>query len=74
LHENLYVTTAGNFSVPALMCTIQMLGVDKVMFSVDWPYESNKVGVEFLRRLPISTDDLEKIAYRNATRILRVQP
>jgi predicted TIM-barrel fold metal-dependent hydrolase len=74
LRENLYVTTAGNFSVPALICTIQMLGVDKVMFSVDWPYESNIVAVEFLRRLPIGTDDLEKIAYRNAARVLRVQP
>jgi predicted TIM-barrel fold metal-dependent hydrolase len=74
LRENLYVTTSGNFSVPAFMCTVQMLGVDNVMFSVDWPYESNKVAVEFLRRLPISTDDLEKIAYRNAARVLRVQP
>jgi predicted TIM-barrel fold metal-dependent hydrolase len=43
-----------------------------LMFSVDWPYESNMVAVEFLRRLPIGTDDLEKIAYRNAARVLRV--
>lgn len=49
-----------------------MLGADKVMFSVDWPYESNKVGVDFLKRLPVSADDMEKIAYQNATRILRL--
>lgn len=72
LRENLVVTTSGQFSVPALMCTMLMLGADKVMFSVDWPYESNLVGVDFLKRLPVSTDDLEKIAHRNAERILRL--
>jgi len=72
LRENLVVTTSGNFSVPALVCTLLMLGADNVMFSIDWPYESNKVGVEFLKRLPVSADDLEKIAFGNATRILRL--
>jgi predicted TIM-barrel fold metal-dependent hydrolase len=72
LRENLTVTTSGNFSFPALICTTMMLGVDNVMFSVDWPYESNKVGTEFLTRLPISRDDLEKLAYKNATRILKL--
>jgi len=72
LHENLNVTTSGNFSVPALICTMLMLGADKVMFSVDWPYESNKVGVDFLKHLPVSAGDLEKIAFRNATDLLRL--
>lgn len=72
LRENLVVTTSGNFSVPALICTMLMLGADKVMFSVDWPYESNLAGVDFLKRLPVSTDDLEKIAFRNAIRILHL--
>ncbi len=72
LRENLVVTTSGNFSVPSLICTMLMLGADKVLFSVDWPYESNKVGVDFLRRLPVSGDDLEKIAFRNATRLLHL--
>jgi predicted TIM-barrel fold metal-dependent hydrolase len=72
LRDNLTVTTSGNFSVPALLCTISMLGADKVMFSVDWPYESNRVGVDFLKHLPVSLDDLEKIAYGNASRLLRL--
>jgi predicted TIM-barrel fold metal-dependent hydrolase len=72
LRENLVVTTSGNFSVPAFMCTVMMLGVDKVMFSVDWPYESNQVFVDFLKRLPVSADDLEKIAHRNAAELLHV--
>ena len=39
MKENVWVTTSGNFSPPALRCTIDILGIDRVMFSVDWPYE-----------------------------------
>jgi predicted TIM-barrel fold metal-dependent hydrolase len=72
LRKNLTVTTSGNFSAPSTLCTLMMLGVDKVMFSVDWPYESNKVGVDFLRHLPVSADDREKIASGNAARVLHL--
>ena len=70
--ENLVVTTSGNFSVPSLMCAINTIGIDNVMFSVDWPNESNKAGVDFLNHIPISKTDLEKIAHRNAERILKI--
>lgn len=72
LRDHVLVTTSGNFFTPALLCTMLALGSDNIMFSVDWPYESNKEGCAFLRHLPISEDDLEKIAYRNAERILRL--
>lgn len=72
LHENLIVTTSGNFSEPAFTCTVKMLGIDNVLFSVDWPYESNQVGVTFLRGLPLSPQDMEKVAHANAERVLKL--
>jgi len=72
LRENLIVTTSGNFSVPSLLCTMLTLGIDNILFSIDWPYESNAVGVKFLEELPISAGDKEKIAYLNAERFLRL--
>lgn len=72
LTQNLAVTCSGNFSVPAFLCTVMTLGVDNVMFSVDWPYESDAAAVEFLKRLPLGSSDLEKVAHRNAERILRL--
>jgi predicted TIM-barrel fold metal-dependent hydrolase len=72
LTENLVVTCSGNFSAPAFLCTVAALGVDNVLFSVDWPYESNIGAVEFLRRQPLAREDLEKVAHRNAERILRL--
>jgi 2,3-dihydroxybenzoate decarboxylase len=38
------------------------LGVDNVLFSVDWPYESNVAAVEFLKRQPLDPHQMEKVA------------
>jgi predicted TIM-barrel fold metal-dependent hydrolase len=72
LRENLVVTCSGNFSSPAFLCTMMALGVDNLLFSVDWPYESNEVAVEFLKTQPLAADDLEKVAHLNAERVLRL--
>ena len=70
--ENLLVTTSGNFCASALRCTIDVLGIDNVMFSVDWPYESNKVAVNFLNDAPLTDIEKEKLSARNAERVLRL--
>ena len=72
LTENLVVTCSGNFSAPAFLCTTMALGVDNVLFSVDWPYESNVAAVDFLKRQPLGPRDLEKVAHLNAERVLRL--
>ena len=72
MHENVWVTTSGNFSAPALRCTVDILGIDRVMFSVDWPYESNKIAVAFLENLDLAAEDLEKLAHGNAERLLKL--
>lgn len=72
MKENVWVTTSGNFSPPALRCTVEILGIDRVMFSVDWPYESNKLGVAFLNDLGLAQPALEKLAHGNAERLLRL--
>jgi 2,3-dihydroxybenzoate decarboxylase len=70
LTENLVVTCSGNFSAAAFQCAVMALGVDNVMFSVDWPYESNLVAVDFLKRQALSEQDLAKVAHLNAERVL----
>ena len=72
LTENLVVTCSGNFSTPAFACTVAALGVDNVLFSVDWPYESNVAAVDFLKRQPLAPADMAKVAYRNAERVLKL--
>jgi len=48
------------------------LGIDNVIFSVDWPYESNTLGRVWLDGLPLSGEDKEKVAHRNAERVLKL--
>jgi len=72
LLENLLITCSGNFSLPAFQCAVGAFGLDNMMFSVDWPFESNKVGVDFLSHLPLSPADLEKFAHGNAERVLKL--
>jgi predicted TIM-barrel fold metal-dependent hydrolase len=72
LTENLVVTCSGNFSAPAFLCSVMAMGADNVLFSVDWPYESNAAAVDFLKRQPLTPDDMAKVAHRNAERILRL--
>jgi predicted TIM-barrel fold metal-dependent hydrolase len=51
---------------------VKALGVKNVLFSVDWPYESNVTAVEFLRRQLLSSDEMEQVAHGNAERILHL--
>jgi predicted TIM-barrel fold metal-dependent hydrolase len=46
--------------------------VDRILFSVDYPYAANTAGREFLDGLPVGADDLEKISHGNADRILKL--
>jgi 2,3-dihydroxybenzoate decarboxylase len=70
--DNLLVTTSGNWYEPAFQLTLTALGADRILFAVDWPYEANKVGVEFLEKISVSEADRAKIAHRNAERLLRL--
>lgn len=70
--RNFYVTTSGFFSDPALLCTVQELGVDRILFSVDYPFEGIPPGPKWLERIPLCDEDKAKIASGNAMRLLRL--
>ncbi len=36
--NHFYITTSGNFSNPALLCCVQEMGVDRILFAIDWPF------------------------------------
>jgi predicted TIM-barrel fold metal-dependent hydrolase len=70
--EHFHVTTSGFFSDTALRCTIEEMGIDQVLFAVDWPFVANKPGVDWLKAAPLSEDERTKIAEGNAMRLLRL--
>ena len=36
--NNFWITTSGNFSNPALLCCVMEMGIDRILFSVDYPF------------------------------------
>jgi predicted TIM-barrel fold metal-dependent hydrolase len=68
--ENVFITTSGYFTNPPLMCALAVFGVDRIIFSVDYPYADNDEGVAFLKAAPISEEDREKIAHGNVEALL----
>ena len=71
--NNFYVTTSGFFSNPALLCCVMEMGVDHILFAVDWPFVAdNKPAVEWIANVPLSDADKEKIVSGNAKRLLKM--
>ncbi len=73
LTDQVYITSAGLFTNPPFLATLQTFGIDRLMFSVDYPYSSNAMGRRFLDNLPLSPADLEKFAHGNADRLLKLK-
>ena len=68
--RHVWLTTSGMFSVPPVLCAIAVFGVDRVLFSVDYPFGANAAGRAVLDALPISPADKAKVAGLNAARVL----
>ena len=71
---NIAITTSGVFSHQALTDAIQTIGIDNVMFSIDYPFESTEQAADFIRTAPLAPADKAQVAHANAERILGLNP
>jgi predicted TIM-barrel fold metal-dependent hydrolase len=70
--DHFFITTSGNFSHPALQCAIAELGVERILFAVDWPFQQNREAVDFIKRADLTPHDREQIFGTSARRLLRI--
>jgi predicted TIM-barrel fold metal-dependent hydrolase len=70
--NNFWITTSGNFSDPALLCCVMEMGVDRIMFAVDYPFVLNPPATRWMETVPLSNADKAKILSGNAKRLLRM--
>lgn len=70
--RNFYLTTSGNFSDTALTCSIAEMGVDRILFAVDWPFASNKAATDWLKQTALGEADKTKILGENARKLLKM--
>ena len=71
--EHFYVTTSGFFSDPALLCCVMEMGIDRILFSVDYPFVDNPLATKWTETLPLCTEDKEKLLHGNARRLLKLK-
>ncbi len=66
------ITTSGVFDSKPLLEAIAALGEDRVLFSVDYPYEDSRAAADFIDGAPVSEAVRAKICNGNAKRVLRL--
>jgi 2,3-dihydroxybenzoate decarboxylase len=70
IRDNIVVTTSGMCSAEPLTCAISALGLDRVMFATDYPFESAQESAQFIEQTPLTDDARADICFNNAARLL----
>ncbi|KAB5545491.1 hypothetical protein GE09DRAFT_1243113 [Coniochaeta sp. 2T2.1] len=71
---NIWITTAGVWSVDPMACILRNTKIERILYSVDYPFESNEAGLEFLEKLRrsglVDEEGMGKIVSGNAVGLL----
>ena len=71
--RNFAITTSGVEDPLALRFCIDKLGIDHVMWAIDYPFQPTAPAVAFLESAPLSDEERARIAHQNAERIFRIE-
>ena len=69
---NFHITTSGHYSTPALVNAIAEIGVERVMFSVDYPFEDFSDAAVWFDNVPMNETDRRKIGRTNALALFKL--
>ncbi|RMH47989.1 MAG: amidohydrolase [Alphaproteobacteria bacterium] len=70
LRRNVWVTTSGVCDNPPLRCAIDALGRDRVMFSVDYPFERPEEAGAWIEAAPLDGDERRLVCHDNAAALM----
>ncbi len=70
--RNFWITTSGVEHTPALKYCIEVLGADRILWAIDYPYQVSPPAVKWLNEAEISDADRELIFHGNAERIFHI--
>jgi gamma-resorcylate decarboxylase len=72
LRENFYITTSGNFRTQTLNEVMLEVGADRILYSVDYPFEEMTAAAQWFDQAAISDADRAKIGRTNAMQLFRL--
>lgn len=70
--DQVWVGPSGMLNTPHFMFVREVLGIDRIVFSIDYPYMTMTGARNWLENLPISETEKEAVAFRNAQTLLRL--
>ena len=75
--SNIWITTSGVWSIDPMATILRNTQIDKILFSVDYPFAKNEDGLRFMKDLEesgmVTKEQLEAIAYKNAEKLLKLK-
>jgi len=72
MKENIYITTSGLPWAPAITMCISVLGIDRVLYAMDYPYQYVLDEVTMTDNFPISDADKKKLFQSNAEKVFKL--
>jgi 2,3-dihydroxybenzoate decarboxylase len=72
LRNNFHITTSGNFRTQTLTEVILEVGTDRILYSVDFPFEDMGIAAEWFDHAPLSEADRLKIGRGNAQQLFHL--
>ena len=73
MRENVYYTTSGMAWQPAIMFTRSVVGPDRVLYAMDYPYQYVPEEVVAMERMPLSDDEKKAFFQSNAESVFKLQ-
>ena len=70
--DNIYVTTSGNMSPAAFRCTKDVLGIEKIIYGSDYPYESIDAMTDFVKNLELTEEERDLLFFGNAEKLMGI--
>jgi predicted TIM-barrel fold metal-dependent hydrolase len=70
--QHFYVTTSGNFCDPSFQCALEVMGVDRMLFSTDYPFEKMDDAANWFDNTPLSDADRLRIGRTNAMKLFNL--
>jgi predicted TIM-barrel fold metal-dependent hydrolase len=71
--DQVWITTSGIFDQPPFIAALQTFGIDRIMFSIDYPFAPNSAGRKFLNNVALAPADKEKLAHGTADAVLKLK-
>jgi hypothetical protein len=71
--QQVWITTSGIFNQPPFIAALQTFGIDRIMFSVDYPFAPDARGRDFLNEVALAPTDMAKLCHGNADALLKLK-